>query len=121
MLCWQQQRFGFIYLMLFVQVAFKNQKIKPAGERSVQEALDLLKDTYASAGERDIMTGDSVEFMVRHSVSLPFYLIVCPSRRLALCCAFREGRSSLPSESLPLPQIITAAGVTREVFELKKD
>jgi hypothetical protein len=50
-----------------VQVAFKNQKIKPAGERSVQEALDLLKDTYASAGERDIMTGDSVEFMVRFS------------------------------------------------------
>lgn len=50
-----------------VQVAFKNQKIKPAGERSVQEALDLLKDTYASAGERDIMTGDSVEFMVRLS------------------------------------------------------
>jgi hypothetical protein len=45
-------------------VAFKNQKIRPAGERTVQEALDLLKDTYASAGERDIMTGDSVEFMV---------------------------------------------------------
>ena len=45
----------------------ENQKIKPAGERSVQEALDLLKDTYASAGERDIMTGDSVEFMVRLS------------------------------------------------------
>jgi hypothetical protein len=50
---------------LLEQVAFKNQKIRPAGERSVQEALDLLKDTYASAGERDIMTGDSVEFMVR--------------------------------------------------------
>ena len=52
---------------------FKNQKIKPAGERSVQEALDLLKDTYASAGERDIMTGDSVEFMVR-----PFSTLILP-------------------------------------------
>jgi 20S proteasome subunit beta 6 len=56
-----------ILTLTVVQVAFKNQKIKPAGERSVQEALDLLKDTYASAGERDIMTGDSVEFMVRFS------------------------------------------------------
>ena len=55
-------------------MAFKNQKIKPAGERSVQEALDLLKDTYASAGERDIMTGDSVEFMVSRfsTLILPF-------------------------------------------------
>jgi hypothetical protein len=55
----------FNFFRLLEQVAFKNQKIRPAGERSVQEALDLLKDTYASAGERDIMTGDSVEFMVR--------------------------------------------------------
>jgi hypothetical protein len=107
MLCWQQQRFGFIYLMLFVQVAFKNQKIKPAGERSVQEALDLLKDTYASAGERDIMTGDSVEFMVRHSVSFILHPLVCLSHCLALCCASREEllfplNRSFSLRSLPL-------------------
>jgi len=64
---------GLIEPLLDSQVAFKNQKIKPAGERSVQEALDLLKDTYASAGERDIMTGDSVEFMVR-----PFSTLILP-------------------------------------------
>ncbi len=58
-------------------MAFKNQKIKPAGERSVQEALDLLKDTYASAGERDIMTGDSVEFMVRPTGAAATFFSAC--------------------------------------------
>jgi hypothetical protein len=66
-----------------VQVAFKNQKIRPAGERSVQEALDLLKDTYASAGERDIMTGDSVEFMVRHFDC--FFNCCCPALPISTC------------------------------------
>ncbi len=70
------------------QVAFKNQKIRPAGERSVQEALDLLKDTYASAGERDIMTGDSVEFMVRSvgdAVFLSFSIAFHQPCRYHLC------------------------------------
>lgn len=73
-----------------MQVAFKNQKIKPAGERSVQEALDLLKDTYASAGERDIMTGDSVEFMVRFSGPI------------ACCLHFEKLFLSLESQSFLL-------------------
>ena len=99
-------------------MAFKNQKIKPAGERSVQEALDLLKDTYASAGERDIMTGDSVEFMVRpfSTLILPFVIDFPTDHFVSL----GEERV-FHFDSLPIPQVITAAGVAREIFELKKD
>ncbi len=101
--------------MLNFQVAFKNQKIKPTGERSVHEALDLLKDTYASAGERDIMTGDSVECMVRlanqyHSIE-----------RMRFSSSVACNWSCEINQSFTYLQIITAGGVTREVFELKKD
>jgi hypothetical protein len=79
--------------VLSLQVAFKNQKIRPACERSVQEALDLLKDTYASAGERDIMTGDSVEFMVS-------YFCLCIFFALSVYSLFEDHNSPFLSLSI---------------------
>jgi len=93
-----------IYFSIFVQVAFKNQKIKPAGERSVQEALDLLKDTYASAGERDIMTGDSVEFMVRHSA--PPSPFCSPAFPVIFACDAHLVPLNLPFSLRSLPLLV---------------
>lgn len=46
------------------QISHKNQKIIPSKERTLQETLNVLKDTFSSAGERDIYTGDSVQIAV---------------------------------------------------------
>jgi len=46
------------------QITFKNQKYVPKDKITLDETLNLVKDTFTSAGERDIYTGDSVEIFV---------------------------------------------------------
>ncbi|KNC53749.1 proteasome subunit beta type [Thecamonas trahens ATCC 50062] len=45
------------------QFDFKNHSIKP-DELTLDESIDLVKDVFVSAGERDIYTGDSVEMHI---------------------------------------------------------
>jgi len=45
-------------------VAYKNTDKKPATERTLDETLELVKDIFSSAGERDIYTGDFVDIHV---------------------------------------------------------
>jgi len=45
-------------------VAYKNTDKKPLGERSLEETLELVKDIFSSAGERDIYTGDFVDINI---------------------------------------------------------
>eukprot|EP00282_Hemiselmis_andersenii_P006520 CAMPEP_0114130202 /NCGR_PEP_ID=MMETSP0043_2-20121206/11889_1 /TAXON_ID=464988 /ORGANISM="Hemiselmis andersenii, Strain CCMP644" /LENGTH=254 /DNA_ID=CAMNT_0001223541 /DNA_START=21 /DNA_END=785 /DNA_ORIENTATION=- len=45
-------------------VAYKNTDNKPTVSRSAEETLELVKDIFASAGERDIYTGDFVDIYV---------------------------------------------------------
>ena len=42
----------------------KNHTAKPDHELSSEEMVDLIKDAFASAGERDIYTGDDVDIYV---------------------------------------------------------
>jgi len=46
------------------QVGFKNQPKDLERNLSVAEAVDLVKDVMASAGERDIYTGDYVDVYI---------------------------------------------------------
>eukprot|EP00300_Choanocystis_sp_HF-7_P037423 c53560_g1_i1.p2 GENE.c53560_g1_i1~~c53560_g1_i1.p2 ORF type:complete len:284 (-),score=67.93 c53560_g1_i1:85-909(-) len=46
------------------QVDFKNQMRRPEGDLSAEEMVDLIKDAFSSAGERDIYTGDFVDIHV---------------------------------------------------------
>eukprot|EP00960_Hanusia_phi_P020925 617225-Hanusia_phi.AAC.3 len=45
-------------------VAYKNTDNKPTIERSCEETLELVKDIFSSAGERDIYTGDFVDIYI---------------------------------------------------------
>lgn len=45
-------------------VAYKNTDKKPTVDRTCEETLELVKDIFASAGERDIYTGDFVDIYV---------------------------------------------------------
>jgi len=45
-------------------VAYKNTDRKPTVARTCEETLELVKDIFASAGERDIYTGDFVDIYV---------------------------------------------------------
>lgn len=47
--------------LLDSQVLFKNQPPENKRDLTLQEAVDLVKDSMTSAGERDIYTGDSVQ------------------------------------------------------------
>lgn len=46
------------------QFAFRQHALKPTTEMSRENALSLVKDAFASATDRDIYTGDSVEIAV---------------------------------------------------------
>lgn len=46
------------------QVDFKNQTVRPDRELNAAEMVDLIKDAFTSAGERDIYTGDHVDIHV---------------------------------------------------------
>jgi len=46
------------------QVGFHNQPESSKHDLSVDEAVDLIKDVFSSAGERDIYTGDYVDIRV---------------------------------------------------------
>ncbi|KAL0479022.1 26S proteasome subunit beta-1 [Acrasis kona] len=46
------------------QVAYKNHQLVPSKELDLERALSLVKDSFTSAGERDIYTGDSVEIAI---------------------------------------------------------
>ena len=45
-------------------VAYKNTDKKPLNERTLDETLELVKDIFSSAGERDIYTGDFVDIQI---------------------------------------------------------
>jgi len=45
-------------------VAYKNTDKKYATERNAEETLELMKDIFSSAGERDIYTGDFVDIYI---------------------------------------------------------
>eukprot|EP00291_Cryptomonas_curvata_P021874 CAMPEP_0172159516 /NCGR_PEP_ID=MMETSP1050-20130122/5015_1 /TAXON_ID=233186 /ORGANISM="Cryptomonas curvata, Strain CCAP979/52" /LENGTH=243 /DNA_ID=CAMNT_0012829115 /DNA_START=1 /DNA_END=728 /DNA_ORIENTATION=+ len=45
-------------------VGYKNTDKKPTVSRSCEETLELVKDIFASAGERDIYTGDFVDIYI---------------------------------------------------------
>jgi len=45
-------------------VAYKNTENKPTIDRTCDETLELIKDIFASAGERDIYTGDFVDIYI---------------------------------------------------------
>jgi 20S proteasome subunit beta 6 len=46
------------------QVAYKNHQLVPETDLDLDRALSLVKDSFTSAGERDIYTGDSVEIAI---------------------------------------------------------
>eukprot|EP00695_Tsukubamonas_globosa_P001745 TRINITY_DN2811_c0_g1_i2.p1 TRINITY_DN2811_c0_g1~~TRINITY_DN2811_c0_g1_i2.p1 ORF type:complete len:233 (-),score=91.10 TRINITY_DN2811_c0_g1_i2:46-693(-) len=46
------------------QVGFTNQTMAQVRDLPLEETLDLIKDGFTSAGERDIYTGDSVEIAI---------------------------------------------------------
>ncbi|KAL9647789.1 hypothetical protein ABK040_001349 [Willaertia magna] len=46
------------------QVAFKNHLLVPETPLTLEQALSIVKDSFTSAGERDIYTGDSVEIAI---------------------------------------------------------
>jgi 20S proteasome subunit beta 6 len=46
------------------QITFKNQKYVPKEKITMEETLNLVKDTFTGAGERDIYTGDSVDIRI---------------------------------------------------------
>jgi 20S proteasome subunit beta 6 len=53
--------------LLDSQKSFKNQLLVPtygSDNLSLQQAINLVKDSFTSAGERDIYTGDSVEIVI---------------------------------------------------------
>lgn len=52
------------------QVDFKNQQGNPKRPLSVDEAVALVKDAFASATERDMFTGDSVDIVVIKSTGI---------------------------------------------------
>jgi len=52
------------------QITFNNQKYVPKDKITLDETLNLVKDTFTSAGERDIYTGDSVDIFVISSKGL---------------------------------------------------
>jgi len=51
---------GLIEPFLDNQVNYLNHEGQTAPVRTLAETVDLVKDTFASAGERDIYTGDAV-------------------------------------------------------------
>jgi len=50
--------------LLDSQVAFKNQKFMLSGKPTLQDTLSIVKDSFTSATERDIYTGDAVEIAI---------------------------------------------------------
>ena len=52
------------------QVDFKNQTGVPKRPLAAEEAISLVKDAFASATERDMFTGDSVDILLIRSAGI---------------------------------------------------
>ena len=62
--CVQGSGVSLIQPVLDSQVDFKNQGVRPTHDLTADEMVDLIKDAFSSAGERDIQTGDTVTIAV---------------------------------------------------------
>ena len=74
-------------------VGFKT-RLDPKPKRTAAEAVELIKDVFVTAGERDIYTGDAVEICVITAAGSETQASKKNKNNILKCCACQLGSAT---------------------------